>query len=61
MAEKIFQWYYSDALNADLEHGENVLVKRMTKSEGYPAIATRKPAATIGQVMSRKIKRLMYT
>ena len=38
-----------------------VLVKRITKSEGYPAIATRKPAATIGQVMSKKIKRFMYT
>ena len=27
----------------------------------YPAIATRKPAATMGQVMRRKMKRLMYT
>ena len=25
----------------------------------YPAIATRKPAATMGQVMRRKMKRLM--
>ena len=27
----------------------------------YPAIATRKPAATMGHVMRRKMKRLMYT
>ena len=33
----------------------------MLTSDYYPAIATRKPAATMGQVMRRKMKRLMYT